>query len=93
MKRQLIMGVLVAAMGLGVAQAANESIYGARLMTEQERATYQNTLRTMTTEQARATYRAGHQAQIQARAREQGAPVGDPRAHRQRLAAGRELRG
>jgi hypothetical protein len=72
MKRQLIMGVLAAAMGMGVAQGADDSIYGARMMTEQERANYQDTIRTMATERERDTYRAEHKAQIQARAREQG---------------------
>jgi len=77
MKRQLITGVLVAAMGMGIAQGANESIYGARLMTEQERDTYQNTISTMATERERATYRAEHKAQIQTRAREQGIKLND----------------
>lgn len=77
MKRKVIIGILAAVMGLGVAQAASESVYGERLMNEQERATYQNTVRNMATEQERSAYRAEHQAKMQARAREQGVTLND----------------
>jgi hypothetical protein len=59
-------------------QLRDRDIYGSELMTRQERREYQNRIREMETVQEWARYRAEHQAQIMARAREQGVDLPAP---------------
>jgi hypothetical protein len=54
-----------------------ERIYGADLMTAEERATYQNRMRSAKTEQEREAIRREHHEQMQARAKAQGKTLPD----------------
>ena len=59
------------------ARQQQNNIYGYDLMTEQERTEHQQPMRSMTTEQERAAYRARHHEEMQRRAREQGVAIPD----------------
>lgn len=53
-------------------QQERDLIYGAELMTDQEKLQYQNRLRELATEGERIEFRVQHQAQMQQRAKERG---------------------
>lgn len=56
---------------------SQDRAYGSELMTQQERAEYQNKMRQLNTEQERAAFRAQHHEQMKQRAKAQGKTLPD----------------
>jgi len=86
MNRRLALGLLalVSASLLVPAVLAEEPIYGAQLMTRQEREVYRRQLRALPTPAARAQFRDRHVKEMQERAHSQGIMLRDelpPGAH------------
>jgi len=62
-----------------VSQARNGDIYGYQLMTERERTEFRERVRASGSEQERERIRSEHHAQMQARAKERGVTLADPK--------------
>lgn len=75
--------VLVATVGFGIV-AAEDTVYGRDLMTEQERAEHRERMRQYESESEREKYRNEHHKRVQEQAMEQGVKIPDEPSQRGR---------